>query len=61
METVIMSSEAVANPSSPPFGTVWNRQLPHYPQQRVRMTLLFLVVAITVSLYYQLYDPVLKG
>jgi len=55
METVIMSSEAVANPSSPPFGTVWNRQLPHYPQQRVRMTLLFLVVAITVSLYYQLY------
>ncbi len=50
-----MSSEAVANPSSPPFGTVWNRQLPHYPQQRVRMTLLFLVVAITVSLYYQLY------
>ena len=50
-----MSSEAIGNLSPPPFGTVWNRQLPHYPQQRTRMALLFLVVAITVSLYYQLY------
>ncbi len=49
-----MSSQAVANPT-PSFGTVWNRQLPHYPRQGVRMALLLLVVAITVSLYYQLY------
>ncbi len=50
-----MSDQTVVNPSSPSFGTVWNRQLPHYPRQGVRMALLFLVVAITVSLYYQLY------
>ena len=49
-----MSSQAVAN-QTPSFGTVWNRQLPHYPRQGVRMALLLLVVAITVSLYYQLY------
>jgi len=50
-----MSSQAVVEPSSPPFGNVWNRQLPHYPRRGVRMALLLLVVAITVSLYYQLY------
>ncbi len=49
-----MSSQAVAN-QAPSFGTVWNRQLPHYPRQGVRMALLLLVVGITVSLYYQLY------
>lgn len=50
-----MSSQAVASPGQPSFGTVWNRQLPHYPPRGARMALLLLVVAITVSLYYQLY------
>ncbi len=50
-----MSSQIVIEQSAPPFGTVWSRQLPHYPRQGVRMALLLLVVAITVSLYYQLY------
>ena len=50
-----MSSQAITGQSRPAFGTVWNRQLPHYPARGVRMALLLLVVAITVSLYYQLY------
>jgi MFS family permease len=55
MGTAIMSSQAIINPSSPSFGTVWNRQLPHYSRHGVRSALLLLVVTITVSLYYQLY------
>lgn len=49
------SSQAVPEPLQPAFGTVWNRQLPHYPPRGIRMALLLLVVAITVSLYYELY------
>ena len=41
--------------SQPAFGTLWNRQLPHYPPRGVRQALLLLVVAITVALYYELY------
>ena len=48
------SSQSLAAPGSR-FGIVWNRQLAHYPQRGVRLSLLLLVVAITVSLYYQLY------
>jgi len=44
-----------SEPRTPSFGTVWNRQLPHYPQRGVRQALLLLVVAITVALYYELY------
>jgi MFS family permease len=47
--------QAMPEPPLPAFGTVWNRQLPHYPQRGVRQALLLLVVAITVSLYYELY------
>ncbi len=50
-----MSSEAATPTPQRSFGPVWNRQLPHYPAQGARMALLLLVVAITVSLYYQLY------
>ena len=35
-------------PNGPTFGTVWNRQLPHYPRRGVRFALLMLVVEITV-------------
>lgn len=50
-----MPDQAMPGPNKPAFGTVWNRQLPHYPRRGVRLALLLLVVAITVSLYYQLY------
>ncbi len=49
------SAQAMPGPSQPAFGTVWNRQLPHYPGRGVRQALLLLVVAITVALYYELY------
>ena len=44
---------AVQNPAA--FASLWNRQIHHYPQRGMRFALLLLVVAITVSLYYQLY------
>ncbi len=38
------------------FGArLWNRELAHYPELSVRRYNLFLVVAITVALYYELY------
>jgi len=49
------SGQAMPEALQPAFGTVWNRQLPHYPQRAVRYALLLLVVAITVALYYELY------
>ena len=33
----------------------WNRELHHYPNQRVRYTSLTIAVLATVVLYYQLY------
>ena len=49
------STQAIAAGRSPSFGSPWRRQLQHYPPRATRMALLLLVVAITVSLYYQLY------
>jgi MFS family permease len=34
---------------------LWNREIPHYPEIATRRYNLFLVVAITVALYYELY------
>ncbi len=51
----MMPNQDVPGSSEPGFGGLWNRQLPHYPRRSVRLALLLLVVAITVSLYYQLY------
>ena len=48
-------SQTLSEASPATFGSVWHRQLPHYPARGVRMALLLLVVAITVSLYYMLY------
>ena len=48
-------SQSATNLDRPAFGSVWNRELQHYPQRGVRQALLLLVVAITVALYYELY------
>ena len=35
--------------------SLWQRELPHYPETGARRAYLLLVVAITISLYYSLY------
>ena len=49
------SSQAEPRTRKPGAGGLWNRELAHYPGRGARYALLLLVVAITVSLYYELY------
>ena len=53
--SVSREETAASAAAVPAFGTVWQRELPHYPPKRVRVALLVLVVVITVSLYAELY------
>ncbi|MBL1074193.1 MFS transporter [Nocardia sp. 2] len=55
-----MSSAPTAPPSSaPPAPTLltglWQRKLPHYPETPARSWYLFLVVIVSIALYYQLF------
>ncbi len=38
-----------------PFGWIWHRQLPHYPDTALRYGFLLITVLATVVLYYELY------